>query len=161
MSSDEFFNIRIGTLQANVALPFDLFVQIGGKQVHYLRQGDNLSKEKVTKFDASQQFHVPQDQRQIYKNFIHDCVSEEGLDVKTKANILRESSLSLVEELYENPDVSTALDESKQVINQMIDFMDKEPEGMLNLVSLSSHDFYTYNHSLDVGVYCLGLCSFS
>jgi len=157
MSDNNFFNIRIGTLQAEAPLPFDLFVQIGGKQVHYLRQGDQLSKEKIQKFDSSQQFHVPMDQRPAYKNFIHDRISEDGLDVKTKAHILRESSLSLVEELYENPDVSNALDESKRIIGHFIDFIDKEPEGMSNLISLSSHDFYTYNHSLDVGVYCLGL----
>lgn len=157
MSFNDFFNIRIGTLQANASLPFDLFVQIGGKQVHYLRQGDQLSDEKIKKFDSSHQFHVPQDQRSDYKKFIHGCVSQENLDVTTKANILRESSLSLVEELYENPDVSSALEESKFIIGQFIDFMETEPEGMVNLISLSSHDFYTYNHSLDVGVYCLGL----
>jgi putative nucleotidyltransferase with HDIG domain len=30
---------------------------------------------------------------------------------------------------------------------------------MPHLISLSSHDFYTYTHSLDVGIYCLGLAS--
>src|SRR6185437_9426534 len=35
--------------------------------------------------------------------------------------------------------------------------MGNEPSAMANLIGLSSHDFYTYTHSLDVGVYCLGL----
>jgi putative nucleotidyltransferase with HDIG domain len=29
--------------------------------------------------------------------------------------------------------------------------------AMVNLIGLSSHDFYTYNHSLDVSIYSLGL----
>jgi len=155
--SDGYFNIRIGTLQPEIPLPFDLFIQIGGKQVHYLRSGDTISSGKIEKFDASQQFHIPEEQRQDYKNFVHERVSSENLDVKVKATILRESSLSLVEELYENPDVSQALDDSKVLISNFVEFMEQEPEGMDNLITLSSHDFYTYNHSLDVGVYCLGL----
>lgn len=74
-----------------------------------------------------------------------------------KALILRESSYSLVEELYENPDVNTALDESKEVVANFIGFMAQEPDAFANLIALSSHDFYTYNHSLDVAVYALGL----
>ena len=31
---------------------------------------------------------------------------------------------------------------------------------MVNLIGLSSHDFYTYNHSIDVSIYSLGLGQF-
>ena len=153
----QFFNIRVGCLLPERALPFDLYVQIQSKYVHYLRAGDNLRTEKIQKFDSSDRFYVPISQRQAYKDFIYDQVKMEELDAHTKANILRESSLSLVEELYENPDVGEALEESKLIIKEFVEFMEQEPEGMGHLISLSSHDFYTYNHSLDVSVYALGL----
>jgi putative nucleotidyltransferase with HDIG domain len=156
MSSD-YFNVRVGCLSANTDLPFDLYVQIKGRPVHYLRAGDSISPEKLVKFANSDRFYIPSSQRQSFKDFIHGRLDDEGIHFKTKAEILRESSLSLVEEIYENPDVGKALEDSKKIIQEFIKFMEQEPEGMEHLISLSNHDFYTYNHSLDVGVYSLGL----
>ena len=63
--------------------------------------------------------------------------------------------MTLIEELFEHPDVHKALDGARPIIKQFIDFMRSEPEAMGHLVSLSGHDFYTYNHSLDVSIYSL------
>lgn len=156
MNSD-FFNVRVGCLSPNVGLPFDIYLQIQNRHVHYLRAGDSLSSEKVAKLSDSSRFFIPNSQRQAFKDFIHSRLEDESVDALTKAEILRESSLSLVEEIYENPDVGKALEDSKKIISQFVQFMEQEPEGMDHLVSLSTHDFYTYNHSLDVAVYALGL----
>lgn len=153
----DYFNIRIGCLLPDKPLPFDLFVQIRGRQVHYIRAGDALSNEKIAKLGNSNKFFVPNSQRQSFKDFIHKQLNEESVDPKSKAEILRESSLALVEELYEKPDVGAALEDSKTLIQEFVKFMNEVPEGMDNLISLSTHDFYTYNHSLDVSVYSLGL----
>ena len=153
----EYFNIRVGCLRPDTRLPFDLFVQIQNRYVHYLRAGDALKPAKVAKLGDSNRLFVPNSQRQAFKDFIHGQLEDESIEVKSKAEILRESSLALVEEIYENPDMDTALEDSKQLIHDFVKFMEQEPEGMDHLLSLSTHDFYTYNHSLDVGVYALGL----
>ncbi len=153
----DFFNVRVGCLSADLNLPFDLYVQIKDRQVHYLRSGDKLSPDRFEKFVNSDRFYIPNDQRQSFKDFISKRLDDENLHFKNKAELLRESSLSLVEEIYENPDVGKALDDSKKIIHEFVKFMEQEPEGMDHLISLSNHDFYTYNHSLDVGVYALGL----
>jgi putative nucleotidyltransferase with HDIG domain len=152
-----YFNVRIGCLSPEINLPFDLYVQIHNRYIHYLRAGDFLKSEKFAKLNESSRFFIPQSQRQAFKNFIHMQLDDGKIKVLTKAAILRESSLSLVEEIYENPDVGAALEDSKDLIHNFIKFMEQEPEGMDHLLSLSTHDFYTYNHSLDVGVYALGL----
>ena len=101
--------------------------------MHYLRAGDQLTAEKISKLDGYDVFHVLDDHRQSYKNFIHDRMNEDGLDPMVKATILRESSLTLAEEIFEQENVAIALAESKEVITQFIDFMEQEPEGMANL----------------------------
>ncbi len=152
-----YFNVRIGALRPNVDLPFDVFVQIQNRYVHYLRAGDKLRPERVEKLGDSNRFYISNPQRQTFKDFVHHQLEDETLTVEHKAELLRESSLSLVEEIYENPDVGKALEDSKKIIHEFVKFMNKEPEGIAHLISLSTHDFYTYNHSLDVGVYALGL----
>lgn len=156
--SDSFLKVRLHSLNPNEPIPFDLYVLINNKQILYLRAGDKLSAEQIQKFDKSpDSLWLKNADRQAYKKYMHQALNDSRIDVHTKAIMLRESSLSLVEELFESPDIRRALDESKEIIDQFVKLMGDEPTAMAHLIGLSSHDFYTYTHSLDVGIYSMGL----
>jgi HD-GYP domain-containing protein (c-di-GMP phosphodiesterase class II) len=157
VEATNYFQIKVGTLIPNTPFPFDLYVLVNGRHIHYLKQGEFLTLDKISKLSASEQFFVPLEQRQIFKNFVFASLNSSSIEVAVKARILRDSSLSLVEEIYEKKDISTALDESKDLIGQFVTLMDETPESIDHLLELSSHDFYTFNHSLDVAVYSLGI----
>ena len=152
-----YFQIRVGVLREGVSLPFDLFIQLGQRYVHYLKQGDSLTSEKISKFKHSDQFYVPLEQRKVFKNFVSDSMNSASVKPADKARILRDTSLALVEEIYEKKDISEALNDSKEIVSHLVEMMEKNPENIDDLVQLSSHDFYTFNHSLDVGVYSMGI----
>lgn len=151
--------IRLNSLHPSTPVPFDIFVQIGDRHIHYLRAGDRLAAEKIESFErkAPDAFYLYSTERDNYKKYVRDRMGSDELPAKDKALILRESSMSIVEELFESPDIGRALTESKQVITEFVSFIDQDPEAIAHLIGLSSHDFYTYNHSLDVGIYSLGL----
>lgn len=156
-STVNYFKIRVGTLIPTRPTSFDVYIMINGRYVHYLRPGELVSSDKISKLDRADVFYVPEAQRGTYKKYVFEVLNSDNLDVKTKATLLRESSMTLAEEIFEQPEVDKALHESKELITNFIDFMDQEPDSMAHLISLSAHDFYTYNHSLDVGIYSLGL----
>lgn len=159
-SLEHYFKIRINTLIPQKPLSFDLFLKINDKLNLYLRAGDRLDSGKIDLLknrDTGTYFYIHEDKRSEYRAYVRDSMTSVDLDVRQKAMILRESSMAMVEELFENPDVNTALENSRPIISQFVSFMDAEPGAMAHLISLSGHDFYTYNHSLDVGIYSLGL----
>lgn len=151
--------IRINSLPPFQAIPFDLYVTIGERMIHYMRAGDHLAPEKILSFEkkAPESFYILATDRANYQAFVRGGLMSTTLDTKQKALILRESTMGLVEELFERPDIETALSDAKQVVEDFVAFMDSDAEAMVNLIGLSSHDFYTYNHSLDVSIYSLGL----
>jgi HD-GYP domain-containing protein (c-di-GMP phosphodiesterase class II) len=159
-TSTTYFKVRINTLIPDKPLTFDLHVRINNQNLLYLRAGDKLESAKLAALnlrDTGSHFLVKEDDRGFYRTYVQDQMTSSELNVRQKAMVLRESSMSLVEEIFENPDVNKALDASRPVIQQFVQFMESEPQGMGQLISLSGHDFYTYNHSLDVGIYSLGL----
>lgn len=157
--NDSFLKVRLNSLNASEAIPFDLYILINNKQIHYLRAGDHLTSDKLDKFGskAPDSFYLKSEDRAAYKKYVHEQLNSKSLNPKQKAIMLRESSLTLVEELFESPDIKRALEESKEIIAEFVSFMSEEPDAMAHLIGLSSHDFYTYTHSLDVGIYSLGL----
>lgn len=159
MSEAGYLKIRLSSIHPDVPVTFDVFVFVNEKMIHYLRSGGTLAKDKIDKFEkkAPDHFFIRLEEKSAFKKYISDLMESEKINSLDKAHLLRESSLALVEELYESPDVAQALNESKELINEFVEFMDQDPDAMAHLIGLSSHDFYTYNHSLDVGVYSLGL----
>lgn len=159
LHNEKFLKVRLQSLNPFEALPFDLYLLINNKQILYTRKGDFLTADKLSKFEnkAPDSLYLKHEDRAAYKKSVGDSLKSAKLDPKAKATILRESSLTLVEELFESPDIKRALTESKEIIGNFVDLMGEEPSAMAHLIGLSSHDFYTYTHSLDVGIYSLGL----
>lgn len=126
----------------------------------YLKSGEKIDAQKIQNLLQRSQgdlFYVHDTEWPAYKAYIKESINSSLIPPLEKAHILRDSSLALVEELFEHPDVSVALNNSKPIINDFVQFMKAEPESMAHLIGLSGHDFYTYNHSLDVSIYSLGL----
>lgn len=157
----DYFCIRIKSIPPFKPVPFPLFVYINGSYFLYLQAGDSLSEARIDSFEAKnpRSLFIEKEYIQMYKNYIHSCIKDSKLSNQQKAKILRESSMSLVAELFENPDMEKVLEDSKYVVKDFVDLMDQDPKTMSHLLSLSSHDFYTYNHSLDVSILSLGLGS--
>jgi HD-GYP domain-containing protein (c-di-GMP phosphodiesterase class II) len=160
MQQEAYFRIRLSTIRASKSTTFDIFVQINGAMVLYLRAGDKLAGLKIETLhsrDTGGSFYVSSLQKDQYRDWVKTEMNSDDLNPYEKSKILRESSVAMMEDLFENPDVNTALDESRPIIKDFIDFMETAPEAMGYMISLSGHDFYTYNHSLDVSIYSLGL----
>ncbi len=156
---ETYFKIRINSLHPDRPLTFDLYLLLNNRFVLYLREGSALELEKINTFEkrAPDSFYVKETDRKKYKSYISTQLNDEKLGIREKATILKESTFSLIEEMFENPDLKTALNNAKQAVDDIIGFMNSEDAAMSELLGLSSHDFYTYNHSLDVCIYSIGL----
>ncbi len=160
MDKSLFLKIKLSTIQPSKILTFNVYVLINGHFTLYLKLGDAFDPIKLqTLMSRSQNdfFYVHHTEWKNYKEYIQEVLRSTTASPLEKATILRESSVALMEELYEHPDVNVALNNSRPIISDFVSFIKHEPEAMGHLISLSGHDFYTYNHSLDVAIYSLGL----
>lgn len=156
----DYFRIRLSTIRPNEPIPFDIYLYLDGKIINYAPQGDKLPAEKIfslNRKDSGESFFLSMANKQLYRDYVKAAMNSNLISNTDKAAILRESSIAILEELFEIPDVGRALEESKPIVNNLIQFMKNAPESIGNLISLSGHDFYTYNHSFDVSIYSLGL----
>ncbi|MCB0408249.1 MAG: HD family phosphohydrolase, partial [Bdellovibrionales bacterium] len=115
MDDSKYLKIRLNSLHPSVPVPFDIFIKINDRYIHYLRTGDSLGAEKIESFEkkAPDSFFIYASEYDNYKKHVSQQMLSEKLTSREKAILLRESSLALVEELYENPDIEQALNDSK------------------------------------------------
>jgi HD-GYP domain-containing protein (c-di-GMP phosphodiesterase class II) len=73
-----------------------------------------------------------------------------------KARAVYSKSLDLMEDLFNRP-VAEVIKESKSAITAVTDLILNDEDTSHNLLRITSHDFYTYTHSVNVGILSLGL----
>ena len=157
-----YFRIRLSTMRPDKVTAFNIYVFMDQKHYLYLKEGDRLSDGKIETLhdkDNGASFFVKVSDKEIYRSWVKEEINSNLNSPQQKAKILRESSLAMMEDLFEVPDVNQALDDAKPIVTDFINFMESHPDSMHFMLSLSGHDFYTYNHSLDVSIYALGLGS--
>jgi HD-GYP domain-containing protein (c-di-GMP phosphodiesterase class II) len=89
------------------------------------------------------------------ENTIDDIASSSRTPVR-KAQAVYHHSLQMVKQLFENPSASF-IGSSKRVVGKVVDIILTDDETADCLLKVSSHDEYTYMHSMNVGVYATAL----
>lgn len=77
--------------------------------------------------------------------------------VRVRALVVKENAKVIMKELLADPRSGQAIKQTGQVVNSMIDAILENRDTIYDLVSLKQYDYYTYTHSVNVGVLSVGL----
>ncbi len=86
---------------------------------------------------------VPQD----FKKILNDG----SVSPQKKASYIYQTSVDIMENLLAHPTTKN-ISEFKDGVSDMVDCIISDDETSRNLLNLTSHDYYTYTHSVNVGV---------
>lgn len=162
-----YFSIRHDLIQIGQPLAYDLFVNssvIKGKEkfIRVFPSGGILTKDDISEFHRKYfQLYVPENQRKFY---LRSLVKTTADDVQ-KTNVIKESALQYLHNIFDSDKefstelLSENIDACREVVESMVDVLDQHNiESLRSLIgNLSFHDFYTYDHSINVSMYCIQL----
>ncbi len=162
-----FFSVRQDLIQLEEALGYDLFVNssiVKGKEkfIRIFPLGGILHKHEVEEFHKKYiQLYVPETQRSLYlKSLVRSPIG----DIE-KTTVLKETAIEYLHNIFDSGKefsteiLSEGIEGCREVVANMVDVLDhhniESLRGMIG--NLSFHDFYTYDHSINVCMYCISL----
>lgn len=83
-----------------------------------------------------------------------EALADTHMTSDLKAKAVYEHSRTMMERLFDSPSAENILT-SKKVVASITDLVLSDDETAGNLLRITSHDFYTYTHSVNVGVTAL------
>ncbi|MCP4253188.1 MAG: HD domain-containing protein [Candidatus Scalindua sp.] len=96
----------------------------------------------------------------LYKEYINNLSLEL---IKTKENsselqysILRENSKFVVKDILEDPRSGETIDKAGELVETLTEAILDNQSNFSSLLKITSHDYYTYTHSLNVCSLCIG-----
>jgi len=87
---------------------------------------------------------------------LREAIHDKKLTPEKKSRIVYESSRVLVERLFEDPKAEN-IGEAKKGIAEVVDLVIGDDATAKEMLKITSYDFYTYTHSVNVGVFSIML----
>lgn len=167
-SKPSYFSVRHDLIQTELPLSFDLFVNssvVKGKEkfVRIFPAGNVLLKDDLDEFHRKYiQLYIPEEQRRIY---LKSLVKSQVDDVK-KTTVIKDAALQYLHNIFDKDKeefstelLSQNIENCREVVEGMVDVLDHHNiDSLRSLIgNLSFHDFYTYDHSINVSMYCISI----
>jgi len=159
IEDSKFFEIRLQSVVTDCPLPFDIFLIVSGKPILFRKHKDVLTSERLASLLAhgGQKFLVLEEQRPLYLSSLRAIVANPDSSEAEKSRYIKESAYLHVYDLFEKPTLAETVKGAKILVTEMVDFVSADIGAVANLMQLSKHDYYTYNHCVDVAVYTISL----
>jgi HD-GYP domain-containing protein (c-di-GMP phosphodiesterase class II) len=91
------------------------------------------------------------DPEEIVPDELRSAIKSKSLDSQKKASIVYKSSLTIMKRILEDPKAANIV-AAKEGITEIVDFIISDDSTTKNLLTITSYDYYTYTHSVNVGV---------
>jgi putative nucleotidyltransferase with HDIG domain len=159
----KYLPIYLESLRLDTVLNFDLFIKVSGEMVLY-RSADlpftEKTKEKLLDNKVSR-LYVNAKAKAKYQKYIEQNLDKILLDrhvpEEKKAGILYETSKALMKDVLDNPTFGENIHRSKKMVENHVSYILRGQEAFHNLIKLSSFDYYTYTHSVNVCTFAVAL----
>ena len=121
---------------------------------------------KKSNFNGEQKSSAPQTEceltarppasRTIVPDGLREAIHDVNLAPQEKAKAVRAHSITMISNLLENPTAENIRDVKKSIA-EVVDLILTDDDTSLYLLDITSHDFYTYTHSVNVGFLAVSL----
>lgn len=160
--SNEYLPISIESVRTGMASDFDLFVRTGDAYFMCKPKNHEINLEMWRGLKKNSPYlYIRSSDREAYfkklNSNIGKAMSDESIPVRERAALLTDCAVEIVDQIFTDPGSPVAMKEAHVLSEEYVKFVSREKHAFLILVDLSSHDHYTYAHSVGVSTYGIAL----
>jgi HD-GYP domain-containing protein (c-di-GMP phosphodiesterase class II) len=163
-----YFSISFDLVITKIAIPYDLYINSSSikekeKFVRIFPMDGVLLADDIASFKKKyHQLYILETQRDLYLKSLIDC---EDVSPEEKTEVIKDSAIVYLNNIFDDSKEFTtellgeAISGCRDSVESMIDVInDYDVKQVQDLIgSLSFHDFYTYDHSINVSMYCISI----
>ncbi len=158
-----FIPIYLDSLRIDTVLDFDLYIKVNRSLVLY-RSADlpftDRTRQKLLENNV-ERLYITTESRAKYQQYMEKnlgkVLADPNIEEEKKAGILYETSTNLVRDVLANPTYGDNIRRSKDLVTNTVDYILKGRDAFLNLLKITSFDYYTYTHSVNVCTFAVAL----
>lgn len=165
----KFYSVSVRFLRCGQPLPFDVYLKLDvdqpGKEsyVRLWRQGITLTgniRDSLARCGVNIIYVHPDygpDFQRYVEGHLGSVVSDESIELQERAGILYSSVQETVKDVLREPRAHDLIQRSDEIVHTTQEFLRRQPFALRHLMRVTSYDYYTYTHSVNVFVFANAL----
>lgn len=94
--------------------------------------------------------------RDYLETFLTNAPHNQNVPMEAQVGLLRSHAISITEDIFRDPSPQT-IRKGMKVVSNFVNVLIRDPSAFYYLINLSSHDPYTFQHSVGVGLNSIAL----
>ena len=154
--------VQADIIQINEKISVDLYIKLNDKLEIYLPKASVYTEKHLLEIQQKgiTRFYVRgKDKKKLDKytlEHIDKILSDPNVPSKIKADAFYRTSADTMKQAFEDPRAEH-LDEIKKSVKPMLKNIIQNEDVLKDLFTITQHDYYTYTHSVNVGVFATAL----
>jgi len=159
----EYMAIPIGSLVEDSRPPFDVYIKQNNDFILFISSNTKINKEAFKKLGSSDLdvLYINRKNIDSYEQYSFEMIdSNSGKDSKViekKSKVLYASAKNVMNRLFSSDVGKKEISNAKVVAMDLVRQITSDKRAFLSLVRVSSHDYYTYTHSINVCMYSIAI----
>ena len=163
--SVEYIPVTLNAIRVDTSVGCDLYIQNHiNKEIQYVLYCSGKNVVKSDKIEELQEHQIKtlfirKEDKKIYLKYVEsslkNIINDDRVDIKEKSHIVYDVAKNIMADVFEDPRSGEHVERSKDWVSNTIDLVVRSKDSFSSMMSMISHDYYTYTHSVNVSV--LGL----
>jgi HD-GYP domain-containing protein (c-di-GMP phosphodiesterase class II) len=163
-NEQKFIPVRIGTLRSDQKVSFDIFVQIAGKQVHYLRDKDIFDQDRLKRLKAKgvKKLWIVEETEPLYLTYLEEGLNElnnSKIEIGERADIARDSMVSDAENAIKNVETEQGYKSTENRVGKVVDFLMSDQGALKSILASAGCATDNFAHSANVASVAVSLAA--
>jgi HD-GYP domain-containing protein (c-di-GMP phosphodiesterase class II) len=160
--SENYFQVPSNLYREGQKIEEDLYLYYQGQYLLFRPKGFTWKPEDTQKLKGFGVQHLyincasESDHHSFLEKNLTRIMDDEKVPSNQKSKILYESSSTILEGIYKNPDNPESVQRSVRMVESSIDYLSKK-ENFFELMKLATSDFSDYTHAIHVSAYAITL----
>lgn len=155
-----FVPIHLETLEVDSIFQFDLFIRRDNKLTLFRSKDVPFSQAE---FNTLKKYklnvlYIKASDHDKYQDYLEQnlpgLIGDEKVPGQKKAEVIYEASKVLIKKVLADPTRAEYIKRSKDIVQNIVEYILKGRDAFLNLMQITSFNYYTYTH-------CVNVCTFS
>lgn len=153
----------IETILLNEPLEFDLYIETAGNLVKYVTAKGMLrtdTKEKLLQ-NKVKHFYIASSDAAAFDEYmvshLSTVLNAPELTKEEKSKIIYSSALHVMQDMFESDISASKIMLIKELLHETVKRVISSEVTIASILQLSSHDYKTYSHCVNVALYSIGI----
>jgi putative nucleotidyltransferase with HDIG domain len=163
--AEKFLPVSLESLCLDTATNFKIYVLTSTEKEPVLYRAENLQftdseRRRLLEHDV-ERVYIESADREKYQEYVEQnlgrIVLDDSIETAAKAEIVYSSATFLMQKLFKKPRVGKNIRRCEDLVRNTVGFVLRDEKAFRSLLAVTSYDYYTYTHSVNVHVFSVAL----